>query len=503
LTHAVDVLVIGAGLAGSAAALEAAGVGADVLVVDAGAGSSPRAQGGIAAAVGAEDAPEIHERDTLLAGAGACEPAAVRMLTVEAAAAINWLAGRGVTFDRGPGGALALSLEAAHARPRVLHLRGDATGEGLMSALEDALADRDRGVKRLRRARLLQLLARDGAVVGARLGVGGSRLEVLAGTTILATGGYAGLYGRTTNAPVCDGRGALLALAAGATLADLEFVQFHPTAYAGGGASFLITEALRGAGALLTDAGGRRFLCDLDPRGELAPRSMVARAIAEQLSANRRTHVLLDARPVGSRRLREEFPGFTARCRRVGIDPDRQPVPVAPAAHYTMGGVVTDLDGCTGVPGLLAAGECARTGVHGANRLASNSLLESVVFGRRAGRLAARMAGKPAARLATAVPARRVASTGGPGVAAALDRWAGVLRDGPGLERAMALGGLARLIGWAAMLREESRGSHARTDFPAESDEWSRLEVVISVSASGRVLAAPREKLSRGRQASA
>jgi L-aspartate oxidase len=301
-------------------------------------------------------------------------------------------------------------------------------------------------------------------------------VDVRCGAVVLATGGYAGRYPRTTTARLVDGSGLMAALAAGAELADLEMVQFHPTAYAGPGVTFLLTEALRGAGAQLVDRSGRRFLYDVDPRAELAPRGVVSRAIAERLAATGEPAVFLDARHLGRDLLRTRFPGFTARCRGVGLDPAREVVPVAPAAHYTMGGIVTDPAGRTGVPGLLAAGECARTGVHGANRLASNSLLEAVVFGRRAGAAAAVEAAGPwsgAVRAATPPDDRTP-----------LGEAAGPLRSGEALRRESALlgpvaGGLAGLVIRSALLREESRGAHVRTDHPDEDPRWAGLEVTV------------------------
>jgi len=480
-----DVLVVGAGLAGMAAALEAAEAGASVLLAAAGGGSSGLAQGGIAAAVAPDDAPELHAADTLAAGAGLTDGAAAGLLTAEAAGAVAWLEACGAAFDREADGRPALGLEAAHSRARVLHAGGDASGAALVAALRGRLPGRVRTVE----ARLDALLLRGDRVAGARL----SGRDVAAGAVVLATGGYAGRYPRSTTTSLCDGSGLLAALAAGAELADLEFVQFHPTAYAGPGRTFLLTEALRGAGAWLVDSAGRRFAFDADPRGELAPRAVVARAIAERLAAGEPA-VFLDARHLGRERLAGRFPGFVARCRAVGLDPAAEPVPVAPTAHYTMGGIVTDLRGRTGVPGLLAAGECARTGVHGANRLASNSLLEAVVFGRLAGRaaLAAAAPGPPAGVPLTA-PAILPAGEEG----AVLEAAAGPLRSAGGLREGLrrlgdpAARSLAGLLLRAALLREESRGAHVRTDRPGEDAAWAALEVVARRDAPD-VFARPR-----------
>ena len=475
----VDVLVVGEGLAGMAAALEAAEAGASVLLATAGGGSSGLAQGGIAAAVASDDAPELHAADTLAAGAGLTDGAAAGLLTAEAAGAVAWLEACGVVFDRESDGRRALGLEAAHSRARVLHAGGDASGAALVAALRARLGGRVRRVE----ARLDALLLRGERVAGARLAGG----DLAARAVVLATGGYAGRYPRSTTTSLCDGSGLLAALAAGAELADLEFVQFHPTAYAGAGPTFLLTEALRGAGAWLVDGAGRRFAFDADPRGELAPRAVVARAIAERLAAGEPA-VYLDARHLGRERLAARFPGFVARCRAVGLDPSERPVPVAPTAHYTMGGVITDLCGRTGVPGLLAAGECARIGVHGANRLASNSLLEAVVFGRLAGRAAlAEAAGPPGGPTRAAEAAPPSAGEG-----AVLAAAAGPLRSAGGLREGLrSATGLAALILRAALLREESRGAHVRTDRPEEDPAWAALEVVARRDVPG-VFARPR-----------
>jgi L-aspartate oxidase len=480
-----DLLVVGGGLAGMAAALEAADAGASVLLVAGGPGSSELAQGGIAAAVGADDAPERHAADTLAAGAGLTDPAAVRLLTGEAPAAAAWLEARGVAFDRGPDGRPALALEAAHSRPRVLHAGGDASGAAIVGALRARLAEPPPGrVEQLAGARLEGLLLAAERVAGAHLRTAGGVREVRSGATLLATGGYAGLFPRATTTSACDGSGLLMALWAGAELADLELVQFHPTAYAGPGATFLLTEALRGAGAHLVDRAGRRFLLDADPRAELAPRAVASRAIAEHLLAGGTGGVFLDARHLGEATLRDHFPGFVARCVRAGLDPLRDPVPVAPAAHYTMGGIATDAWGRTGVPGLLAAGECARTGVHGANRLASNSLLEAAVFGRRAARAALAEDRRRSTRVRRAGPI----GADRPGDRARLGEAAGPLRRGPALRAALgqvAEGSLVALVLEAALLREESRGAHVRVDRPTPDPAWARREVVARLGPDG------------------
>lgn len=491
-----DVLVVGGGLAAMAAALEATEAGGSVVLASAGTGSSPLAQGGIAVAIGSDDSPELHEADTLSAGVGLCDPEAVGMLATEAPHAMAWLEARGVEFDRGSDGLRALALEAAHSRSRVLHAGGDGTGATIMSALRSHIgaACRSGRLQQLDDAWLDGLLSTGDRVTGGRFRSGDRLIEVTSRATVLATGGYAGLFARSTTSANCQGAGLIVALDAGAQLADLEFVQFHPTAFAGPNDAFLVTEALRGAGGHLLDAQGRRFLFDVDPRGELAPRATVARSIARHLRRTGESSVFLDAAPIGQDALRECFPGFMARCRRVGIDPLRERVPVSPAAHYTMGGIVTDLRSQTGVEGLLAAGECARTGLHGANRLASNSLLEAIVFGRMAGRSALVV---PTSRCEAVRATGADTFSGGllqlAEVRGMLEASAGPLRSGPvmsdGLARLTADRGadakteaarrLACLVVGSALARLESRGAHTRDDYPDQSPIWRALEVGV------------------------
>ena len=491
-----DVLVVGGGLAAMAAALEATEAGGSVVLASAGTGSSPLAQGGIAVAIASDDSPELHEADTLSAGAGLCDPEAVGMLATGAPQAMAWLEARGVEFDRGSGGLRALALEAAHSRSRVLHAGGDSTGATIVSALRAHIgaACRSGRLQQLDDAWLDGLLSARDRVTGGRFRSGDRLIEVTSRATVLATGGYAGLFARSTTSANCQGAGLIAALDAGAHLADLEFVQFHPTAFAGLHDTFLVTEALRGAGGHLVDAQGRRFLFDADPRGELAPRATVARSIAQYLRRTGERSVFLDAAPIGEDALRECFPAFMARCRRVGIDPLRERVPVSPAAHYTMGGIVTDLCGQTGVEGLLAAGECARTGVHGANRLASNSLLEAIVFGRLAGRSAL---GVPTSAREPVRPTGPDIFSGGllqlAEVRRLLEASGGPLRSGPVMSDALARltadrgvdakteagRRLACLVVASALARPESRGAHTRDDYPEESPIWRALEVGV------------------------
>jgi len=451
-TEQADLLVVGSGIAGLITALTAAEQGADVLVVSKGTLSSSasyHAQGGIAAACGEDDSPELHEADTIRAGRGLCRPSAVRTLVEEAPARIDDLRTWGVRFGREP------SLEGGHSRPRVLHSRGAETGR----EIELALGRQVRGESRIRvleNERVLGLWRSRGRCVG----VVGERGLISAPATLLATGGAGALWARTTNPRGALGEGIAMAYRAGASVADLEFVQFHPTALSANG--MLLSEALRGAGALLLDSSGERFT------DELAPRDVVARAIASRGSA------LLDLRPID----RGRFPALIDRIREAGFDPDIEPVPVAPAAHYTLGGIATDLNGHSSLPGLYAAGECACTGVHGANRLASNSLLECVVFGRRAA-----LAALKESPLDSALESPEAL----PDKPDRIDRklreqmWegAGLVRDAAGLEplrKAPAL--VPRLVAECALHRCESRGVHFRADFPVEDPELAAHTVL-------------------------
>ncbi len=428
------------------------------------------AQGGIAAALAAEDSPERHLEDTLAAGRGAARRSAVRVLCDESPACVRDLQGLGVRFDADRHGALALGLEGGHGVRRIVHAGGAATGRRVTRQLS-ALAATNERIEVLEPVtatalwrtedRCIGLLGRDG---------GGGLVPLLARGTVLATGGMAALWERTTNPPGALGAGLSLAAAAGAGLADLEFMQFHPTALAAGTQrdGFLITEAVRGEGATLLDERGERFV------DELAPRDEVALAIASRLRESGGRAVSLDMRAIDT----ERFPNIAAALAEVGLDPRRDLIPVAPAAHYTMGGVATDLDGRASLAGLHAVGESACTGLHGANRLASNSLAECMVFGRRAALAAAACPpppadpGPPPRPLPAPLPE---AST-----RAALWRLAGLVRDGDGLrELAHDRFPLARAIAAACLAREESRGAHQRRDFPDPAPGLDGRHVVL------------------------
>ena len=451
--------VVGAGAAGLFCALVAARDGARVALVSRTplpASASYWAQGGIAAALGADDSPARHADDTLTAGRGAARPSAVRALCEESPHRVRDLEELGVRFDADRHGALALGLEGGHSARRIVHAGGAATGRRITRELS-ALAAAHPSIEVLERTTATALLVSDGRCTGVAIVTPeGAAAEIGSRGTVLATGGAAALWTRTTNPPGSVGIGLALAHAVGADLADLEFAQFHPTALVAEGArdGFLITEAVRGEGATLHDAAGERFV------DELAPRDEVALAIEAQLRTSGKRAVALDMRAVDIAR----FPNIAEALAEVGIDPARQTVPVAPAAHYTMGGVATDLDGRATTPGLLAVGECACTGLHGANRLASNSLAECFVLGRRAAHAASDEPPAPEPKPGDPVtlPSPPPAAT-----RAALWRHAGLRRSAEGLrELARDPYPLARLIAASCLAREESRGAHQRLDFP-------------------------------------
>jgi L-aspartate oxidase len=506
-TRTTEVVVVGSGAAGLMTAVALADAGRRVTVVTKGAlgdGCSGWAQGGLAAVLGADDDPELHVRDTLLAGAGLCDEAAVRTLVAEAPAAVALLEELGARFDLDLGGRPALTREGGHSRSRIVHAGGDASGAEVTRTLAGAL--RARGIDVLERTVALDALrTADGRVVGlrvARVDDDGSLTDagdLRARATVLATGGYGQVYAATSNPAGATGDGLALALRAGAEVADIEMVQFHPTVlWTGPGAAgqqALVSEAVRGEGAVLVDRHGRRLMPGAHPLADLAPRDVVSATIAAHLRTTGAEHVLLDATHLGADFLRRRFPGIAAACRAAGFDLTSAPVPVVPAAHYTCGGVLADLDGRTTVAGLFAVGEVACTGVQGANRLASNSITEGLVAGRRcAALLAADLpadGGEPVGEPAGSAidPAARAAitaaTTRNAGVLRAGDelaRLTGVLRDLPrsaapaGLDmatvEATALHTVATLLATGAAGRTESRGCHRRTDFGETRPEW-------------------------------
>jgi L-aspartate oxidase len=471
---ATQVTVVGAGAAGLYTALRAAREGASVTLVSAtplAESSSWWAQGGLAAALSAPDSPELHLRDTVLAGRGVVRESAARVLCDEAPEAVRDLMQLGVRFDADHDGRLALGLEGGHSTRRIVHAGGAATGRRLVRQLSAVVAEHP-AIDVLEGRRVIELLSDGERCVGVRLDDGA---VIASGATVLATGGAAALWARSTNPSVAVGGGLLLAFAAGAALADLELLQFHPTAVVGanGADGFLVTEAVRGEGALLLDSHGERFV------DELAPRDEVARAVQRQMVQTDARSVGLDMRAVDP----ALFPNVVSALRKAGIDPERELVPVAPAAHYMMGGIATDLEARATLAGLYAVGECSCTGLHGANRLASNSLSECFVFGARAARSAAaqpEVHPAVAAELGERRSGHEPPATISQSSREALWQYAGLERDAAGLSLLTNdEHPLVRLIAGNALTRTESRGAHQRTDFPDRDPGFDGLHVTV------------------------
>ncbi|GAA0384608.1 L-aspartate oxidase [Brevundimonas terrae] len=492
-------LVIGGGLAGLSAALEAVpvkGVSGGVLVVTPAplldACSSAWAQGGMAAALSAGDSPQLHARDTEAAGAGLVESEAVRELTGRGRETVEWLAGLGAPFDRAEDGGFAVSLEAAHSIARVARVGGDGAGRAILSAVVKAARAADH-IEIWEDGRLRALVTDEtGRVRGAVIERTGGLVRVLAQAVVLATGGIGGLFEVTTNPSALKGEGMALAYLAGAEILDPEFVQFHPTAIdAGLDPAPLATEALRGEGARLVDRQGR-FLIGMAADSDLAARDIVARAVHEARASGR--GAFLDASKAVGAEFDHAFPAVFAACMAVGIDPRVQPIPVAAAVHYHMGGICADDEGRTSVAGLYAIGECAATGVHGANRLASNSLLEAAAFGRMAGRAAAQDGDVGDVALRPLIVGGDLPDEVMQALRAAMTQYCGVVRDAKGLEALTGvlddMAGLypfavavtaAKLVAHAALARRESRGGHFRADYPLSKNRAQHTRVRLDI----------------------
>ncbi len=533
--RSADLIVVGSGIAGLRAAIAAAAAGLEVIVLakdPASESSTDKAQGGIAVALGDEDEVGLHYRDTIAAGAGLCDERAVQTMVGEGPRLITELIAWGASFDR-EGARLAFTREGAHSARRVLHAGGDSTGQEILRTLiERARSERRLGF--VQGAYTVDVQVEAGRCTGVTCIDGATgRPTSLAGRVLLATGGCGQVYRETTNPPQATGDGIAMGYRAGAWVRDIEFVQFHPTALALPGAPrFLLSEALRGEGGVLRDRSGRRFMVEVDPvRAELAPRDVVSRAIAARMESTGESSVLLDMTGLDPGFVKRRFPRIHSTCLGFGIDISGEPIPVSPSAHYMMGGVATDLHGRTSVSGLYAAGETACTGVHGANRLASNSLLEGLVFGARAGEAVAADAESGEVRFDPAPETRETPPDGGApagrwplavaagaapalvsGVRAAAWTHAGIIRDGGSLSEALDLlegllssagGGaptragvearnlhlVATLIAGAALGRRESRGAHFRRDHPESDDARYRRSFLTRSDGERRWLA--------------
>ncbi|MEO5860797.1 MAG: L-aspartate oxidase [Pyrinomonadaceae bacterium] len=495
-----DFIVIGSGVAGLRAAIALAETGASVTVLTkdkASESNTEYAQGGVAVVLSEDDDAGLHEGDTLVAGAGLCDERAVETLVTEGTEYIKQLIEWGTEFDR-EGGKLVFTQEAAHSRRRILHAHGDSTGAEFVRSLI-ARARQETTINLLPFANTESLIVNDGRCVGVRFldPILRSPREVYGKSVIMCTGGAGQLYQHTTNPPVATGDGMAMAYFAGAEMADMEFIQFHPTALSVEGAPrFLLSEAMRGEGGILRNVQGERFMSRYDERLELAPRDIVSRSIVAEMRRTGSRHAFLDMTALDAKFLRERFPKIDATCRQFGLDIAKDMLPVSPASHYCMGGIRTDLHGRSTVPGLYAAGEVTCTGVHGANRLASNSLLEGLVFGARAGEAAAAdgsnfqvISSKFESEEITERSTQSAISTAvKKRVRRVMWERVGILRDKASLQRAISefeqiersnLGTssrnfvtLALLVARSALWREESRGGHFRSDFPDQHEEF-------------------------------
>lgn len=500
-----DFIVVGSGVAGLRAAIELgkSGAGVTVLTKDKASESNTEyAQGGVAVVLAEDDSAELHEDDTITAGAGLCDREAVEVLVNEGTRYIRELIDWGTEFDR-EGGSLLFTREAAHSRNRILHAHGDATGAEFVRSLI-ARAAREKTISLLAFANTDGLLVDDGRCVGVRYldPILRAPREVYAKAVIMCTGGAGQLYQHTTNPEVATGDGMAMAYLAGAEMADMEFVQFHPTALSLPNAPrFLLSEAMRGEGGVLRNASGERFMQRYDDRLELAPRDIVSRSIVAEMRRTGTRHVYLDMTAFDGEFLRERFPKINEVCLKFGLNMAEAMLPVSPASHYCMGGIRTDLWGRTTLPGLYAAGEVSCTGIHGANRLASNSLLEGLVFGARAGiaalkdceGLTVRTADRPAVKLSKTPTRSAISVAVKKRVKRIMWERVGIIRDKASLKRALNeleqiaegridrtsrnLVAVAKLIARGALWREESRGAHHRTDFPEADDRFLKHSI--------------------------
>lgn len=516
-----DVLIIGSGVAGLRAAIEAAGFG-HVLVVTKGRldeSNTAQAQGGVAVALPPKGDPQLHLRDTLEVGCGLCNEAIVRHVVYEGPARIQELIDWGARFDKDPAGQLDLTREGGHSTHRILHAAGDATGREVLDTLLRR-ARQDPQTRFFENCYTIDLVSEDDACLGAVTYHPTYGHQLLwAQQTILASGGAGQLYRETSNSPMATGDGLAMAYRAGATLSDLEFIQFHPTTlYVAGASRALISEAVRGEGARLVDRDGVAFMAEYHPDADLAPRDVVSRAILERIIATGATNVFLDVSPIGAARFGQRFPGIARLCEQFDVDLHKGRIPVRPSAHYMIGGVLVDLEGRTNIRGLLVCGEAAANGLHGANRLASNSLLEGLVFGASCGRLAGQ-----AIRTGGENP-RRVANDVVPKPRTELDladirhslrhlmaRNVGITRSGQRLDETVDILefwgryvmdkvfddppgwqlqnmlSLARLMAVEAGRREESRGVHYRKDCPERNDADWQVHLTVQRTPAGQL----------------
>ena len=517
MSRETDFIVIGSGISGLRASIELAGAGANVSVLTKSKMSDSNtewAQGGVAVVLSDDDNAELHEDDTLVAGAGLCDEKAVETLVVEGTRYIKQLIDWGTEFDR-EGGNLVFTREAAHSRRRILHAHGDSTGKEIVRALI-ARARQETAINLLPFAYVESLIVKDGRCIGVRFldPILKAPRDVFAKGVILCTGGAGQLYMHSTNPPVATGDGMAMSYFAGAEMADMEFVQFHPTALNLENAPrFLLSEAMRGEGAILRNVQGKRFMEEYDERLELAPRDIVSRSIVSEMRKTGSRHVFLDITHKGEKFLKHRFPKIHDTCKYFGLDIAKDLLPASPASHYCMGGIRTDLWGRSSIEGLYAAGEVTCTGVHGANRLASNSLLEGLVFGARAGKAAlednvdysvrmsesdvqsarSKVQSPESEKIATAVRKR---------VKRVMWERVGIVRDEESMTRALAefeqisssnlsnasrnFVTLAKLVTKAALWRVESRGGHFRTDFPNRNEDWEFHSIQKQGEAIGR-----------------